>query len=469
MKIFGKMVAAIAVATFVVSGQANAQFKVSPDKYAVKFTNKDNNGYSIDHPEQFLTQKALDRRAKFKIGIDSTDLPINFAYVDSLKALGFKVQGFSKWLNCAVVQTNDSSELEKLKSLDFVDTDYKWLVVKDKPAYTNTITRPKLKYKPLPDKKVYNYGEGLTQATMLNVHKLHALGYCGQGMTIAVFDAGFYKADQLNCFKKMFEDGHLLGVRDFADNDSIVYDSDNHGMNVLSCITGNWDNKLVGTAPEANAYLFRTEISSSENIIEEFLWAFAAEVADSLGVDMIHSSLGYQKFDDPSVSYYRNQSNGNTTIGDIAADRAASKGIVVTISGGNGGDEPDFPWVTSPADADSVLAVGAVDKNRKLAYFSSLGNTVDGRVKPDVCAMGVMSAVQGPSNHITHSNGTSFAGPILAGCVLCLMQAHPTAPVMEILNAVRAAGDLYNKPNVQYGYGIPDFEIAHRILIKKGF
>ena len=473
MKTFSKIIAMAAVAALAIPQMAEAQFKVSPDKYAVKFTDKNNNGYSLDRPEEFLTKKALDRRAKFQINLDDYDLPVNWAYVDSLKALGFKVQGVSKWLNCAVIQTDDSTELAKLNNLSFIDTNYKWLQVKEKTTSLPPVERPKIKEKknkkPETVKYVYEYGEGLNQAEMLNIPKLHALGYTGKGMTIAVFDAGFYKADQLNCFTKMFEEGRILGVRDFADNDSVVYDADNHGMNVLSCIAGNWSGQLVGTAPEASAYLFRTEISSSENIVEEFLWAFAAEVADSLGVDMIHSSLGYQKFDDKSVSYTREQGDGNTTIGDIAADRAASKGIVVTVSGGNGGDEPAYPWVTSPADADSVLAVGAVDKRRKIAYFSSIGNTVDGRVKPDVCAIGFMAAVQGPSNHITHSNGTSFSGPIMAGCVLCLMQAHPDAPVMEILQAVRAAGDIYDHPDVQYGYGIPDFELAHKNLTKRGF
>ena len=473
MKTISKIIAAAAVMAFTIPQMASAQYlKVSPDKYAVKFTDKNNNGYSLDCPEEFLTKKALDRRAKFQINLDEYDLPVSKAYVDSLKALGFKVQGCSKWLNCAVIQTDDSTNLAKLDDLSFIVHDYQWLIVKQgEKTPLPPVVRPKLKdkKKPAPPKQVYDYGEGLTQAEMLGINKLHALGYCGQGMTIAVFDAGFYKANQLNCFTKMFTEGRILGVRDFADNDTTVYDADNHGMNVLSCIAGNWSGQLVGTAPEASAYLFRTEISSSENIVEEFLWAFAAEVADSLGVDMIHSSLGYQKFDDKSVSYTREQGNGNTTIADIAADRAASKGIVVTVSGGNGGDEIEYPWVTSPADADSVLAVGAVDKRRKIAYFSSIGNTVDGRVKPDVCAMGFMAAVQGPSNHITHSNGTSFSGPILAGCVLCLMQAHPTAPSMEILPAVRAAGDIYDHPDVQYGYGIPDFEIAHKILTKRGF
>ncbi|MCQ2252828.1 MAG: S8 family serine peptidase [Bacteroidales bacterium] len=468
MNLFNKYLLTAALSTVAFASQSLAQYRVAPGKYAVKFTDKNNNGYSIDKPEEFLTQKALDRRAKYKIAIDEYDLPVNQKYVDSLKSMGIFVQGSSKWLNCAVIKA-DSAQLAEVAKLSFVEPGYKWCQIKPGiEKQPRQIQRPKIKNKnPLEDKHVYNYGDGSNQAKMLNIHKLHGLGYCGQGMTIAVLDAGFYKADELPCFVNMYEEGRVLGVRDFADNDSIVYDSDNHGMNVLSCIAGKWEGKLVGTAPESSAYLFRTEISSSENIIEEFLWAMAAETADSLGVDMIHSSLGYHDFDDDDVDYKYEQFDGNTTVASIAADRAASKGILVSISAGNEGDDAHFPWITSPADADSVFAVGAVDKNGKIAYFSSRGPAPDGRVKPDVCAQGVWASVQSPTGKITKSNGTSFAGPIFAGAALCLLQAHPNAPIMEVMDAIKASGSYYNKPDGTYGYGIPDFELAHKILLKK--
>ncbi len=466
MKIFGKILTAAALATALCGGSAQAQYRVAPGKYAVKFTDKNNNGYSIDKPQEFLSQKALDRRAKWNIGISELDLPVNMAYVDSLRALGFGIHVVSKWYNCCVVKC-DSTDLDKLNGLSFVDANYVWRQHKPANKPASKIKRPKIKGASLPDKHVYNYGDGDNQAKMLNIHRLHGQGFTGKGVTIAILDAGFYKANELSSFKSLFGEGRVLGVHDFVDGDTTVYNSDNHGMNVLSCIAANWSGKLVGTAPDASVYLFRTEDAATENIVEEFNFVSGAELADSLGVDMMHASLGYQKFDDKSVSYTREENDGNTTIASVACDWAAARGIVITISAGNGGDDALFPWITSPADADSVLAVGAVDRDRKLAYFSSRGLTYDGRIKPDVCAQGVWSAVQGASDRITRSNGTSFAGPIMAGCVMCLMQAHPKASVIEILNAVRAAGHIWKKPDPDYGYGIPDFEIAHKILLKK--
>ncbi|MCQ2250891.1 MAG: S8 family serine peptidase [Bacteroidales bacterium] len=467
MKLFGKVLISALVSAFMFAGSAQAQFKVAPGKYAVKFTDKNGNGYSVDRPQEFLSQKALDRRAKWNIGITEQDLPVNMAYVDSLKSLGFRVHCISKWYNSCVVVC-DSTMLDTLSTLSFVDAGYVWIKHREAQRQPLQLTRPKKLKKPvLQDKHVYNYGDGDNQAKMLNVHKLHGAGFTGKGVTIAILDAGFYKANELSSFKPLFKEGRVLGVHDFVDGDSTVFDSDNHGMNVLSCIAANWRGKLVGTAPDASVYLFRTEDAATENIVEEFNFVSGAELADSLGVDMMHASLGYQKFDDTSVNYTREDNDGNTTIASVACDIAASKGIVITISAGNGGDSSTFPWITSPADADSVLAVGAVDKDRKLAYFSSRGPTLDGRVKPDVCAQGMFSAVQGASDRITRSSGTSFAGPILAGCVMCLMQAHPNAPVVEILNAVRASGHQWDNPDADYGYGIPDFEIAHKILLKK--
>jgi len=466
MRFFGKLLLSAALGTMYMAGTAQAQYRVAPGKYAVKFTDKTGNGYSIDRPQEFLSQKALDRRAKWNIGVNEQDLPVNIKYVDSLRSLGFDIHCISKWYNCCVVVC-DSTLLDKLGGLSFVDANYVWRQHKDVKKADNNFKRPKIKGAELPDNHVFNYGDGENQAKMLNIHKLHGQGFTGKGVTIAILDAGFYKANELSSFKPLFTEGRVLGVYDFVDGDTTVYNSDNHGMNVLSCIAAKWDGRLVGTAPDASVYLFRTEDAASENIIEEFNFVSGAELADSLGVDMMHASLGYQDFDDKSVSYTRDENDGNTTIASVACDWAAKRGIVITISAGNGGDSPVFPWITSPADADSVLAVGAVDRNGKLAYFSSRGMTVDGRVKPDVCAQGVNSAVQGASDRITRSNGTSFAGPIMAGCVMCLMQAHPNAPVIEILNAVRAAGNVWNKPNADYGYGIPDFEIAHKILLKK--
>ena len=466
MKKISKTIMMAAMFVFGITAQASSQYlKVSPDKYAVKFTDKDNNGYTLDHPEKFLTQKALDRRAKYQIDLDYYDLPVNKAYVDSLKSLGFRVHGTSKWLNCAVIQTQNPDELQKLQTLSFIAQDYQWLTAKCEPKEPQPpIRRPRLREPMIVlYGAVYDYGKGWGQMEMLNICRTHVT-FGGQKMTVAVLDDGFYKADQLKCFAPLQKEGRVLGVHDFVDNDSTVYDCGVHGMQVLSCLAGKWDYQLVGTAPEASVYLFRTEDDATENILEEFLWAFAAETADSLGVDMIFSGVGHHIFDDTSASYRREQCDGNTAISDIAADRAASKGIVVIASAGDNGDNAQYPWVSSPANADSVLAVGAVNKDTHLAFTSSIGPTADGRIKPDVCAMGVRTAVQDTTGQITYATGTSYAAATLAGCVLCLMQQHPKATAMEILMAVRVSGDRHNNPDNEFGYGIPDFELADRIL-----
>ena len=316
---------------------ASAQFQVYQGKYAVKFTDKIGSGYSLSQPEEFLSQKALDRRKKYSIEINSLDLPVSKLYIDSLKAMGYEIHGVSKWLNCAVVIC-DSAKIMELKNVDFVDFNYNWRPDIEKTKSTNEkITRPKLKIKgvPVDIKPNLKYGKASNQNTMLNIQALHNEGFQGQGVVAALLDAGFYHADQLPAFKTAFENGHFLGAYDFVDRDTTVFGSDTHGMNALSCIVANIPDEFVGTAPEASFYLFRTEDGATENIIEEFNWAFAAEKADSLGVDLIHSSLGYTKFDDTTKTYVYKNIDGNTAISTIAADIAASKGIVGTVSAGN--------------------------------------------------------------------------------------------------------------------------------------
>ena len=448
------------------STAVNAQYQVYPGKYAVKFTDKNFSNYLVSKPDEFLSQKALERRKKFSIDVNTQDLPVSQLYVDSLKKMGFEIHGVSKWLNCAIVIC-DSAKITELKNISFVDYNYNWRKKSPKTPYNPDLTRPKFKKeKNVNTASTLKYGKSANQNEMLNIQMLHNQGFKGQGVVIALLDAGFYHANVLPAFKQAFDNGHFLGAYDFVDRDTTVFGSDTHGMNALSCIVANIPNEFIGTAPEASFYLFRTEDGATENIIEEFNWAMAAEKADSLGVDLIHSSLGYNDFDDDTKTYQVEDIDGNTAISTIAADIAASKGIVVTVSAGNEGDEP-WRYVSSPADADSILGVGAVDKNRKLAYFSSRGPTADNRVKPDACAKGLSTAVEGASGHTTTSNGTSFSGPVLAGAVTCLIQAHPKASPMDIINAVRAAGDRYNNPDGDYGYGIPDFYIAHKILLQK--
>ncbi|MBR6179478.1 MAG: S8 family serine peptidase [Bacteroidales bacterium] len=435
--------------------------------YAVKLTDKAESPYSVDNPQAFLSQKALDRRAKYKIPITEQDIPVNQAYIDKLTEMGFIVRGKSKWLNCVWVECPEE-KLEELKSLSFVDYNYQWRQKTEKPTAKEVkMKRPKLPKEALDNTMTLKYGRSDNQTQMLNVQSLHNLGFTGKNVTVAFLDAGFTKADQMSVFEPMFNENRVLYLYDFVEDDQVVYDKGNHGMNVLSCVAANQPEKMIGTAPDVSVVLFRTEDEDTEYIIEEFNWMEAAEIADSLGVDMIHSSLGYHEFDDPSTSYAWNECNGDICISTMAADFAASKGIYVNVSAGNEGDEP-WKHITAPADADSCMAIGAVDNKGKIAFFSSLGPSYDGRIKPDVCAKGYQTTVNGISGHPTSSSGTSFSGPIMAGCAACLMQAHPNAHPVDIMNAIRLAGSNYKVPDATYGYGIPDMGIAHQILVKMG-
>ena len=441
-----------------------AQTKMAPGYYAVFFTDKQDTVFSLDAPQKYLSGKAIERRTKFNIPIDSTDLPVSPVYIDSLKKLGFQIWLKSKWLNAVVVKCDDSLQLAKLDSLSFVKHDTNFHKPKPKTEqYAYKVKYDKgllLDLDTLPDK--YNYGQGATQINMLNGRYLHNLGYTGKGVTIAVLDAGFYKVNEFKAFEKMREEGRLLGWYDFVSNDTTVFNGGEHGLAALSDMASN-EKGFVGTAPEASFWLFRTENGESEYKLEEFNWVCAAEFADSVGVDVISSSLGYNTFDDTTMNYTYEDMDGNTAISTIGADYAAQKGILVIVSAGNEGGDP-WKYISAPADGDSVISVGAVNFRGKPAFFSSYGPTYDGRIKPDGSALGVFTTVIGGKGRITYLSGTSFSGPTYAGLVACLRQAHPDKSVKEIITALHMAGNKANDPEVQMGYGITDFYLAHLIL-----
>ena len=444
---------------------SSAQQRVAPDTYVIKFKDKANTPYSVDKPLEFLSEKALARRQKYNIPITEQDIPVNKIYIDSLENLGFEIYGTSKWFNCAIVHTKDSLLTEKIKFLAFVDT-------------SKTVFKEKAKYKrPEPEKinieskpdtfYTYDYGYGKNQVRMLNMHNLHNKGFAGQSMTIAVLDAGFKNVDKLKGFDSLRIKKQILGIKDFVERDSDVYRDATHGMQVLSTIAANYPGKLTGTAPEAKFWLLRTEDERSENLVEEYYWIEGAEFADSVGADIIHSSLGYNNFDDTLVSFKYKEMTGDYAPATIASDIASSKGILCVTSAGNEGDAP-WKYITSPADADSTLTVGAVSGENIIADFSSVGPTPDGRIKPEVVAQGAFVWVLLPKRGVTFSFGTSFSGPIIAGSVACLWQAHPECTNMEIIDAVIKSADKYEHPDNKYGYGLPDFDKADKYLRMKG-
>lgn len=430
--------------------------ETAPDKYLIFFTDKENNSYSIERPEEFLSERAIERRIKQNIPIVENDLPVSPNYIDSLKNVGVKILNTSKWLNTATIETYSQQDLNEIANLTFVKSQ---LISKNE--FAENIEHQTSNLQSLSNK--LDYGFSGNQIEMLNGHILHNNGFQGEGMVIAVIDAGFNDVYNLPAFKSLFANNQILGFKNFVnrnDSDVIIH---THGMSVLSTIGGDIPGELIGTAPKSEFWLLISEDGESEYVIEEDNWIAAAEFADSAGVDVINTSLGYSTFDDSSQNHTYKDMDGNSTRISIAANIAASKGMVVVTSAGNSGSS-SWKYITAPADADSVLTVGAVDAEGFYATFSSQGPSYDGRVKPNIVAQGKGTIVQSLSNGIVPGNGTSFSAPVISGMVACLWQANPDKTNMEILRAIEKSADQYQNPDGFKGYGIPDFAYANLLL-----
>ena len=427
------------------------------DKYFVKFTDKDNSTYSIENPSEFLSERAISRRTKQGISITQEDLPVNSNYVKQVQNTGAIVDYSLKWFNGVVVTISNSNQLTSIQNLSFVSTTNK--------IYQSGVKGSKLTYEKCkaisPEKKVpstleLNYGNSSNQIKMMNGHILHNAGFLGEGIQIAVIDAGFWDVDSHQAFDSLRTRSRILGTKDFIYPNSNIYQEDSHGMMVLSTMGGYIAGQLIGTAPRAKYWLIRTENASVEQIYEEYAWAAGAEFADSVGADIINTSLGYSNFDVESQNHPYSELDGSKTPITKAANIAATKGMVVVVSAGNEGND-DWYYISAPADSPNVLTVGAVDKYRNKAAFSSFGPTADGRIKPDVCAMGQAAVVASTSGLTGTNNGTSFSAPIMAGMVACLWQAKPTLTSTEIIQLVKTSSSNASSPNNSIGYGIPDF------------
>ncbi len=311
----------------------------------------------------------------------------------------------------------------------------------------------------------YDYGQAFNQINMLNGIPLHDLGYDGAGMTIAVLDAGFLNANVLSAFDSLWLNNQIIGYKDFVSPLAPdIFGSHTHGTSVLSTMGANLPAEMVGTAPKADYWLLRSEDDATEYLIEELNWASAAEYADSVGVDVINSSLVYNTFDDPAQDHTYAYMDGNTTPITIAADLAASKGILVVNSAGNSGSS-SWHYIGAPADGDSVFSIGAVNSSGVYASFSSTGPTYDGRIKPNVVAQGQGSTIiSAYSGNVISGNGTSFSSPITAGMVASLWQAHPDKKNTEIMEAIQQSATQALNPDSLLGFGIPDYFAAHTLL-----
>jgi serine protease AprX len=424
--------------------------------YLVKFKDKIDSPFSINTPQAFLSIKAIERRFKQGIPIKTIDLPPNPKYIDSLKAKGADVLYKTKWFNGAVILA-DTSEKNAILNLPFVQG----IEFNTHLKQTSNLSSFRIKNK-FETNTSLDYGDASAQIGFLGVDSMHNAGFHGEGMLIAVMDNGFLNANSISCLDSTFDNNRILEVYDFVDNDRTVFGQGGHGTNVLSCMSAYVESQLIAPAFGSEYVLFRTEDDASETKAEEAFWLIAAERADSLGVDIINTSLGYSLFDNSTDNYATSEMDGNTTLITRAADFAAATGMVVVNSAGNYGNEA-WQIITAPADGDSVLAIGAIDRNGIVIDFSSRGNAADGAIKPDVMAVGYQTALCTTNGAISSSNGTSFSSPLTAAMIAGLWQANPLLTSFEITDIVRKSGHIYNSPTVDYGFGYANFVRADSV------
>ncbi|MEX2370709.1 MAG: S8/S53 family peptidase [Bacteroidales bacterium] len=449
------LTAFVLAVTVTLSGQ-----RVADQTYWFYFTDKQNNGYSISQPHEFLSQRSLERRAWQSIPVDQADLPVTKSYVDSLASLGLEIRHTSKWLNGVLVTTADTSLADTLHMLSFIDT-IPWKPVDTK--YFPVVKSPSRFEPPHTTPPMFRYGLSGKQIWQLELEYLHERGYTGSGVLLTVLDAGFSNFNNLPSFLGPVANGQIIASRNFVQKNQNVYNSHSHGTSVSSIIVANWPDTLMGGAPDVQIILAITENAFSETRVEEYSWIEAAEWADSLGTDIINTSLGYTTFDDSTTNYTYEDMDGKTAHISIANSMTASRGIISVTSAGNSGNT-SWRYIGAPADASDILAIGAVDGWGQLASFSSKGPTYDHRIKPEVSAMGSQTAVQSADGTAKLGYGTSYASPMIAGATAVLWQAYPALTSNELMRWIIKAGDRYGSPDTEYGYGIPNYRKAYQAI-----
>ena len=437
---------------FLSAFQLNAQ----DHRFMVFFQDK-NSSFSIDNPAEFLSTRAIERRTKQGINITEEDLPVNTSYITSIEDLGVTVWYATKWLNGALIQT-DSSRLVEITALPFVSSIEFVAPNGLKPENNKSL-----------QKKNQFDAQGRTQSTetqnmLLGIDLMQQEGITGEGMLIAVLDGGFLGVDQTQPFEHLVANNQIISAYDYVGNSTDVYRYGDHGTKVLSVLAANSSGVFTGSVFNANFILCVTEDVFSEYRVEEYNWLFAAEMADSAGVDIISTSLGYNIFDDPSMNYNVQDLDGSTAINSKAASIAARKGMVITASAGNTGNSP-WKTLTSPADALNILAVGAIKVDSSKASFSATGPSADGRIKPDVVALGVNTALINRNGNIVFNNGTSFSSPQIAGLAAGVWLSNPDFDYLQVIESIRNSGHLAQNPDNQTGHGIPNYIRAKKLVL----
>ncbi len=425
---------------------------------------KEGSSYTMDRPQDFLSARALQRRENQNIEISNNDLPVSDVYLDVLRGIDkIDVHFTTKWMNGVLVEMDEDKESE-VRSLPFVH-DVTFVGPGRKIGSSNGNGRKSKRNKKSEDS--FSDYESYAQNELIGVDAMHEAGYKGEGMLIGVFDSGFKLVDESSYFSHIIDNNKIIGAKDFVRGSSNVFQYDAHGSKVLSCISAFKEGEFSGIAPYSDLVLCVTEDVSSEYNIEEYNWLFAAEYADSIGVDIINSSVGYSYFDDESMDYTYEDFDGKTTIITRAATIAASKGIVVVSSNGNEGNT-SWTYLNAPADADSILSIGSVASDLEKSSFSSFGPTSDGRIKPDISALGSFVRIVN-NEEITYANGTSFSAPLVSGLVAGFWQAYPDLTNMEVIQYLKMTASQSTAPDTLIGYGVPDFVRAfNRVKVNEG-
>ena len=456
--------------------------QIGPDLYFIEFTDKNNTPYSLDNPLEYLSQRAIDRRQAQDIAIDSLDLPVNPSYIAALQELGLEIVNPTKWLNGTTVRTNDYNLVLQARNLPFVKSTPRFEI--DTVETAKKVAKSMMVTENSPSTSIIapkytdsEYGYSYNQIALHNGHLLHAEGFKGEGMLIAVTDGGFTNADQMRSLEYLRNSGRIVATRDFAYNGSTVYDHHVHGSMVLSIMAGYLPGEYIGCAPEADYILITSECDDYEEIIEEFNWVSAVEYADSMGADLANVSLGYVDFDSERYNHSRDDMDGHTNPSSIGANIAASRGMMIVVAAGNSGqDENGHVWIGAPSDAYDIVTVGAIDVYEDCAPFSSYGFVEENRIKPDIASVGWNTYVDYVNDSIDIGSGTSFATPLTTGLIACFWQkfhdktsaeirealfsaARPTNPIMEEDTTLTTG-----TPNIFTGRGIVDFEVASNLL-----
>ena len=428
-------------------GTASAIISGESFKYRIWLTDKAGNDFSTEHPEDFLSQKSISRRNRQNIPIEENDLPVCKHYIETITALGGTPVVSSRWLNTVVIALDDTSVLSAIRTLPFVEkTECVW---KENKTYSILSRKKRADTRDSISYEKEDYRTNYAQIALNGIDSLHRQGYHGEGITIAVLDAGFYNVNN----EPTIDTTHIAGTWNFP-HQTFSYEGDEHGAMVLSCMLSNDPQYYIGSAPQAHYWLIVTEDIDSEYPVEEDYWVAGAELADSVGADIINTSLGYNYFDDTSMNYSWSDLDGTTSFCSRGATIAASKGMLVVAAAGNEGSN-QWKKITVPGDAPDILTVGAVNPDRTRTYFSSIGFTADGRIKPDIMATG-RGACMVLEGDVIAAQGTSFATPIICGGLACLWQARPEWSVSELIEAVQRSSSRADTPDEYCGYGIPD-------------